>query len=225
MTSIGLNVDRSGRHDPSTIRGLGATWIRIVAMPDVDLTEYFRRCKAAGLQILLVLARESGGDYAGLAARYATLVDAVAVGNEPDAAPNSPSSWIMNQAEFVSLGKAVRGIFPHPSPVVAGGMVSGQPSWLSGLDLSWADALCVHPYGKTPSETWPHPGWGTGVMGPLLDGYAAFGKPLLVTEIGLGTHEVSEEFQAEYLKRSLDYLNKRPDIEVAFWFTLQDFPE
>jgi hypothetical protein len=194
-------------------------------MPDVDLTDYFRRCRATGLKILLVLARESGGDYAGLAARYATLVDAWQVGNEFEG--EGPSSWKMNGREFVSLGRAVRAILPRPHAIVAGGLVSGQPSKLDGLDLSWADRIAVHPYGKSPSKTWPHPGWGTGYMGDLLDAYRpyALNQPLIVSEIGLGTHEVSEEFQAEYLKRSLAFLNKREDVDLALWFTLQDFPE
>lgn len=224
MASLGLNVDRTGRHDPAWIRATGATWLRIVAMPGLDLSDYFKRCRAAGLKILLVLARESGGGYDNYQRLYGSLVDAVAVGNEPDAAPNSPSSWTMPQGQFVSLGKAARTAFPH-MPLVTAGLVSGQPDWLANLDLSWASAICVHPYGKSPSKTWPHPGWGTGYMGDLLDGYAAFGKPLLVTEIGLSSTEVSEEFQAEYLKRSLDFLNKREDVELAMWFTAQDFPE
>jgi hypothetical protein len=225
LSSIGLNVDREGRHDPGLIRSLGATWLRIVAMPGHDLSDYFRRCRGAGLKILLVLARESGGDYAALAARYATLVDAWQVGNEAD--HESPSSWTMNQAEFVALGKAARAILPRPHALIAGGLASGVPSWLDGVDLSWADRLAVHPYSKSPSRTWPHPGWGTGYMGDLLDAYAPYtnGQPLMVTEIGLPTPEVTEQFQAEYVTNTLDFLNKREDVDIVWWFCLQDFGE
>lgn len=220
MASIGVNIARDGSTSFDAIGGFNVSWVRIVAMPGIDLSDYFRALRAAGIKILLVLARESGGDYAGYQRRYGALVDAVEVGNEPDLA--SPSSWSMTQAELVSLGHAVRTSFPRPFPLVVGGLASGHPEWLDGVDLSWADAIGIHPYGKTPSETWPHPGWGTGVMGPLLDGYVPFGKPLLVTELGLSTSEVSEPFQAEYLTRCGDYLNHREDIEVWVWFCISD---
>jgi hypothetical protein len=219
MANCGVNVPRDGSASAGMLRSLGATWIRIVAMPDLDLTSYFQELRAHGIRILLVLARESGGDIGAYARLYGSLVDCVQPGNEPDHV--SPSSWTMTQAEFVSLGKAARQLFPT-TPIVTAGLVSGHPSWLDGLDLSWADALAVHPYGKSPDPQWPHPGWGTGFMGDLLDGYAAYGKPLLVTELGLSTDQVTPEFQAEYLDRCAGYLNHRADVEAWLWFCLDD---
>lgn len=219
MASLGMNVARDGTSSLDLVRSLGATWIRIVAMPDVDLTAYFRRCRVLGIRIMLVLAHESGGDYAAYQRSYGGLVDCVQVGNEPDL--TSPSSWTMTAIELASLGRQARQTFGS-MPIVTAGLASGHPEWLTGVDLSWADTIAFHPYGKTPSETWPHPGWGTGVMGPLVDGYAAFGKPLIVSEIGLSTDEVTEEFQAEYLSRCFDYLNQRGDVAVMFWFCLSD---
>lgn len=225
MSSIGLNISRDGAIPVSTIRSLNATWVRIVAMAEHDLRPYFQELRANGIKILLVLARESGGDYQSFRERYGSLIAAVQCGNEFDG--EGPSSWQMTGAEFVALGKAARAVFPRPFPLVAGGLVSGQPSKLDGLDLSWADRLAVHPYGKSPSKTWPHPGWGTGYMGDLLDAYAPYtnGQPVLVTEVGLPSSEVGEAFQAEYVTRTLDFLNKRDDVDVAMWFCVQDFPE
>ena len=223
MASIGLNISRDGAHDPALVRSLGATWIRIVALPNLDLSEYFRRARAAGLKILLVMARESGADYARYQRLYGSLVDAVQVGNEFEG--EGPSSWSMPAAAFVSLGKTVRAAFPRPFPLVAGGLVSGQPSKLDGLDMSWADRIAVHPYGKSPSKTWPHPGWGTGYMGDLIDAYRpyALGQPLIISEIGLGTQEV--RYALEHCREDLEFLNKRDDVDVALWFCLQDFSE
>lgn len=219
MASIGINIARDGSSSPDLVRSLGCTWVRIVAMPDVDLTGYFGHCRALGLQIMLVLARESGGDYAAYQRRYGTLIDALQVGNEPDI--DSPSSWTMSPVELASLGRSARQIF-WTLPIVAAGLASGQPDWLTGMDLGWADALAFHPYGKRPSPDWPSPDWGTGFLGDLVDGYATIGKPLIVSEIGLSTDEVSEELQAEYLRRCFDYLNQRGDVEMMLWFCLSD---
>lgn len=226
MAEIGLNVARDGHHDPLSVRALGATWVRIVVMRDHDLRDYFQRCRAAGLSILAVIARESFAGFsqgtdtlAYYRTLYGDIVTAWQVGNEADLA--SPSSWTMTQAELTSLGKTVRAAMPSATLVCAG-MASGHPEWLDGMDLSWCDALAVHPYGKTPDPQWPHPGWGTGLMGPLLDSYAAYGKPLLVTEVGLSTHEALEDFQAEYLKRCAEYLNHREDVLVWCWFCISD---
>lgn len=221
MSSLGINVPLTGEVSPDQIAALGASWVRVVAHPEYDLSAYFEALRARGIRVLLVLARESGGDYAHHARRYDGLVTAVAVGNEPDADPSSVSSWIMSPYEWVALGRAVRALFTR-STVVAGGLVSGQPGWLAGLDLRWASALCVHPYGKSPDRRWPHPGWGTGYLGDLLDGYAEYGLPLLVSEIGLSAGEVGEDFQAEYLTRLGDYFSTRDDVPAWMWFCLSD---
>lgn len=221
MSSLGINCPLDGSVGPDQITALGASWVRIVAHPDYDLSAYFEELHARGIRVLLVLARESGGDYAHYARLYDGLVTTVAVGNEPDSDPSSVSSWRMSPYEWTVLGRTVRAIFTR-STVVAGGLVSGQPGWLAGLDLSWAEALCVHPYGKSPDRRWPYPGWGTGYIDDLLDGYAEYGLPLLVSEIGLSTSEVGEDFQAEYLTRLGDYFSTRDDVPAWLWFCYDD---
>lgn len=217
MASIGLNVDRSGRHDPSLVRGLGATWIRIVAMQEYDLRAYFRRCKDAGLKILLVLARESGGDYATLAARYASLVDAWQVGNEADL--ESESSWTMAPVELAALGRAVRKILPRPHVLVTSGMASGHPEWLDGMDLSWADACAAHPYAKDA----PNPG----DLEDLPDADAlvrAYGEqtglPVLVTEWGWWSDQ--EPRASEEVRDMTRWAAQTADCEVFFYFCVDD---
>ena len=228
MANMGLNVARDSSSNLNAVVSLNATWIRIVAMPDHDLTDYLRSARARNLKVLLVLARESFIEpgprqdmYALYKQRYVDtgLVHAIQVGNEMDHA--SPSSWSMSQKEFESFGKSVRAAFPTTT-IVTGGLVSGQPSWLAGVDLSWAQAISLHPYGKSPSETWPHPGWGTGYIGDFLDSYAVYGKPLLITEVGLSTDEVTEEFQAAYCQRMVDYFARRTDILGVMWFCISD---
>lgn len=219
MSALGVNVPLDGSVSADQIAALGASWIRIVAHPDHDLRAYFDALHARGIRVLLVLARESGGDYNLFERWYGDMEHVwIQPGNEPEG--TGESSWSMTPHEFVSLGRTARAIFPLKT-IVAGGLVSGQPSYLDGLDLSWADFIAPHPYGKTVAD-WPSPGWGTGVLGDLLDGYAAFGKPLFISEIGLNTREVSEDFQAEYLTRVFDYVNSRSDVAAVCWFCWSD---
>lgn len=217
MASVGINVDREGRHDPGLIRSLGATWLRIVALPDVDLSDYFRRCRDAGLRILLVLARESGGDYAALAARYATLVDAWQVGNEADL--DSESSWTMSQTELASLGRAVRGVLPRPHVLVTSGMASGHPEWLDGMDLSWADAVACHPYAKdapNPDDIEDLPD-----ADLLVRAYGEkTGLPVLVTEWGWWSDD--EPRASQEVRDMVGWAGATGDCEVFFYFCLDD---
>jgi hypothetical protein len=217
MSSIGLNVDRSGRHDPALIRGLGATWIRIVTLPDLDLSDYFRRCRSAGLKILLVLARESGGDYAALAARYATLVDAWQIGNEADHV--SPSSWTMQPSELAALGRSARAILPRPHVLVCAGMASGHPEWMAGMDLSWADAVACHPYAKDAPSA--------GDIEDLPDAdvlIRAYGDqanlPVLVTEWGWWSDD--EPRASEEVRDMVGWAGRTADCEVLFYFCTDD---
>lgn len=215
MASIGLNVSRDGRHSADLVRSLGATWLRIVAMSDHDLSVYFRNCRQAGLKILLVLARESGGDYARYRNLYGGLVDAVQVGNEADLV--SPSSWTMTQGELVALGKAARSAFPS-IPLVCAGLASGHPEWLDGADLSWCNAVAVHPYAKdapNPSDLEDLPD-----ADELVRAYQRFGKPILVTEWGWWG---SEEGRAtEEVRDMIGWAGKTGDCEVFFYFATDD---
>jgi hypothetical protein len=180
MASLGLNIARDGSIPVETIRHLNVTWVRIVAMPDHDLSHYFMDLASRGIRILLVFARESGGDYLSYRTRYGNLVHAIQVGNEPD--QDGLSSWTMTQAELVSLGKSVRSIFPRPFPLVVAGLASGHPEWLDGVDLSWADVLSFHPYlrdapNERDIEDLPD-------IDVLARDYARFGLPMIVTEWG-----------------------------------------
>jgi hypothetical protein len=213
VASIGMNVARDGSSSPDLVRSLGATWIRIVAMPDVDLTGYFGHCRALGLQIMLVLARESGGDYAAYQRRYGSLIDCLQVGNEPD--QDGESSWTMSPVELASLGRAARQVFGPGMPIVAAGLASGHPEWLAGVDISWADALAFHPYAKdmTPDNDIPD-------LSYLLAGYQAYGKPLLITEWGWWSDD--EQRGAQEVRDMTAWAAKTADVEVYFHFCLSD---
>lgn len=176
MAELGINVAGRAEQSPAAIAALGATWCRAVAYPDADITNWVRDCQAHGVKVLLVLARESIGDdteqrLAMFARRYGGVVNAVQVGNESDHV--SDSSWTMTPRDLNRLLMTARAVFGPDKLLIGPGLVSGQPSWAGQIDWSPVDALCLHPYAK-----WP----GTPELSNLIDGYAAYGKPLWVTE-------------------------------------------
>lgn len=212
MAAIGLNVRADGSLDPSRLRGLNASWIRLVAIPEYDLREYFEQCRQVGLKILLVFAKESGEDYAEYFERYGALVHAIQVGNEPDL--ESDSSWTMSRDELRALGLRVRKAWPKPFPLLCGGLASGHPSWLSDLDLDWCDYLAVHPYAKdsaNPNDVEDQPD-----VQDLLEAYRPFGKPLVVTEWGWPSDE--EPRASEEVWDLVSWAADTSKIEAFFYF-------
>lgn len=216
MAAIGGNVRRDGSIDLTRLKSLNQTWIRIVATPDHDLSGYFQQARELGIKTLLVFARESGEDYLKYYRMYGQLVDAVQVGNEPDL--SSPSSWTMSQSELTALGRRVREAWPRPFPLVVGGLASGHPEWLDGVDLSWADAIGVHPYAKdsensTDIEDQPD-------AQPLLREYRRFGLPIVVTEWGWPSDE--EPRASEEVRDMVSWAARTDEIEAFFYFAVHD---
>lgn len=235
MADPGVNIGW-GTHTPATlVAGTGSRFVRPVARRDTDLTSLLRAFANNGIRTLLVydrgsfeafgpvdpehLASTAAVAFAEYARRYNGLVAIHQPGNESD--HESPSSWTQSIEQVVALGRLARRVWPD-ALIATPGLASGQPSYLSGADLSWADLVAVHPYGKMAAPGWPHPGWGTGELAPLLDGYAACGKPLLISEVGLPVPQVDEAFQAEYCRRMLATLDARPDVLATCWFALTD---
>jgi hypothetical protein len=215
---IGMNVDREGSIDPSQVRGRGATWNRLVGIPDFDLSDYIRAGQDVGLKTLLTLASESfagGVDLELYAERYGHLIDAVQIGNEPDL--TSDSSWTMDQDTFVQWGRLARSAFPQ-TPLVAGGLASGQPSWLDGVDLEWADAIACHPYLKDAPN--PDDLEDLEDVPILIERYRAFGKPVLVTEWGWWGED--EARGAEEIGEMINWAAHTDLIKGFFYFCWSD---
>ena len=212
MAACGLNIPANGSVSPQQITALGATWVRIVATPEYDLTAYFTTLRTAGIRVLLVLARESGGDYRLYRDLYSTRVDAWQIGNEPDG--EGESSWSMTPHEWASLGRSVRALMPT-ALIVGGGLVSGQPSWLTGVDISWADALSFHPYAKNAIRDDDLPD-----IFELLEDYKRFGKPLIISEWGWWS-DVEHRAVAEVDHTTL-WAAETSEIEAFFYFCHSD---
>lgn len=231
MSAIGINVSADGRHDAASLRAIGATWARIVARRHIDISGTLSSYRAAGINVLLVLDRMSIEEYglvdsANLAAsttvavsdylrRYGQYVSAVQPGNEPD--HTSPSSWTLSLADFTTLGRTARQALPGRL-VVSGGLVSGQPSYLSGADLSWCDAVAIHPYlrdAPNPTDLEDIPD-----VDVLVRDYAAFGKQLWITEWGWwGT---DEQRGAEEVRDMIGWAASNRDVGVFCYFAMDD---
>lgn len=94
------------------------------------------------------------------------------IGNESDHV--SDSSWTMSKDDLNSLISAFSSTGSiYPRYLIGPGLVSGQPDYLDGIDLTPLTAIAVHPYAQ-----WPN------TVGNLLDGYRRFNKPIVITEFG-----------------------------------------
>lgn len=157
--------------------------------------------------------------YAGL---YGGLVDAVQGGNEAD--HESPSSWTMSPSDLNGLLLAINTAFGAEMYVVGPGLVSGNPEYMNGVDLDLLDAIAVHPYGQRPDalQDWSETPGNFGTVAGLLDSYRRFQKPIWVTEVGVSTTQVSEDFQARYCEAMMRSLKLRADVPVAMWFCHDD---
>ena len=232
----GLNTDPQHFADDlgAHARNLKAAGFTMVRFPlvwgDDQGALAVRFCGAlwdAGLDPLPVLVRESTSR--GIAREinirwWGNILPGVThwqIGNEAD--HHSPSSWTLTEAEFSTLLRHAREALPH-AYLIAGGMVSGQPDYLDGVDLSPVDAIAVHPYGQRPNG-WPDKSWGFGWAAELLSRYTRFLKPIWVTEYG----GPLADFGGDSAKRGRYYgamtetcASFGPNIGAAFPFKYED---
>lgn len=222
---LGVNVDGAAASQPGELAEAGSRWVRVVALPDLDIRPWLKAIRARGIKVLLAICHESmlsdGQWHDSLELhlkRYDAYVDAWQIGNEPDG--TGPSSWTMTQATLNVLLMAARTVLGPDRTIVSPGFCSGQPSWLDSVRLDLVDRVAFHPYGKHPTIR----GWGTGYLPNLTAGYQAYGKPLWVTEFGYqtkGPGAMSEVDQATYYGTVLEYLKLSP-IEVGLVFCWED---
>jgi len=238
MAVTGVNVALDGSVNPTAVAQSNATWVRIVATPGHDLTQYMSFCSAAGVKVLLLIASESVpslgqmplGDAAQEAAtlyhgRYNGLFDALQVCNEPDGKP--PSSWVQTPDQVNEVLAPFRNTFSG-TLIVGPGLCSGDPTQFDGVDLSLLDVVSVHPYGQgVPAAgglpAFPSPFGFGGDVEQLLNRYKArFGKPVWISEWGSNDNDLGEAGSAEYVERMIKYLRPRNIADVVIYFCWSD---
>jgi hypothetical protein len=168
-----------------------------------------------------------------IAEHYGSQVQAYQIWNEPDFLKPSDEYDPCMRAEV--FGRLLRATFADikevsSATVVMGGLAAGRPGYVGEVAAStngvlYVDAVGVHPYGRRPTEDWPRPDWGFGVLGDLIQQYhAAAGKPIWITEVGTEPDADDASIQGEFPRRALEALNE--DLaEVAphvFWFCWSD---
>jgi putative glycosyl hydrolase len=110
--------------------------------------------------------------------------------------------------------------------IVGAGLASGDPSWWQKVYMGTIqpiNALAIHPYGQRPTPDFPHPTWGFGYVGDLINNYrAVWGGKIWITECGCSTPNEAE--QAEYLRRFYQTIQESydPPVDLCFWFCYAD---
>jgi hypothetical protein len=202
---------------------MNCTWARIVHRQDMDISGRLAEYRFRGISVMLVFDKTSIEAYPSPAdaftdalRRYDQYVTLWQPGNEPDG--TDASSWTMTQDEFVTLGRTARATLGRDRLIVAGGLVSGDPTWLVGQDLSWCDMIDVHLYLKdapNPNDIEDVPD-----IDQALPGYQALGLPVILGEWGWWGND--EERGREEVDDMVGWVAPRTDVPIFFYFCADD---
>jgi len=235
MAELGMNIGSDDSYPAEDVAESGARWVRLVAMPELDMTDYIGQCHDKGMKVLLTIAVQSVpgarknelGDFEAAADVYAQryggagLIDALQVGNEPDGDPEN-GSWVLNVDQVNELLTRFRASF-QDAFIVGPGMTSGNPDRFDGVNLSLLNAIAVHPYGQgVPEPVFASPFGLDGHVGNLLENYSRFNAPIWITEWGARDEDLEEAGVAEYIGHMIPCLRDRIDVQVAFLFCWSD---
>ena len=228
---IGVCVPKDGGVSPTEILDTGARWVRFSADQRHRQAEYARDCHRAGLKVFVTLDSDSMinfGTIDQMAAYYANTftgwIDAIGIGNEPDGTGAESSREGYNTLH--AKARALRREFGTTTVLVGPGLVSGDPGWLDGFDLSLVDAIDVHLYASAP------PDWQdkmTGYVDDKLHRYRVKleelgqpGMPIYMSEIGISSDETGELRQAEYCLDMMTWADAS-GLVMACWFAYHDW--
>lgn len=169
------------------------------------------------------------------AEHYGDSVDAWQIWNEQDLNNGDPhyDVYIPPRHYATMLRMASETINSYStSPIVTGGFASGQPAYVDqvkgalGGDFDrLVDVVAVHPYGQCTAQDYEmgH-GWCLGRVDNLIGAYAAHGKPIWISEIGINTpdDDNGQTMQANYLRNIYSFAASSSAVERVFWFCWSD---
>lgn len=227
--AFGVNVPPGGTEYP--VGGAGP-WHRLVLSGPVPQT--IRACVAyhrLGRRVLGVITRQvtqelGGGSSYEIARRALDLfggsIDALQVWNEPDG--GGEASDVASHAIYNDWLRAFRDACRHVGwrkPLVAAGLVSGDPAFLRGVDME-GYLLALHPYDQRPFHGYPD--WGWGDLPSLLDAYRPWlppGTAYWLTECSRTTTDAAT--QAKYAAALVTSVATRGDVAVCLWYCWKDW--
>ncbi len=172
-------------------------------------------------------------------------VDAWEIWNEPNAKEFAEEP---DAVKYAALLKAAYPAVKKANPkalVVGGGPMFVDTEWLARMYAAGAqpffDVMSVHPYQGNATKPPSDPARGkrerlthTDELLKLMARYGDERKPIWFTEFGWSTHTnaadtpvwflgVSEKKQAQYLKETLELVERRyPQVTHVFWYTSRD---
>jgi hypothetical protein len=206
MPPLGTTIDPGHGLTLVDATRCGFSFVRLILRWHQDPTPLLRECLEAHVPVLALYTGESrapGFDdrtsaimWLGWLWRVGLLpvIRWLQVGNEPDLV--GESSWTMSHDEFNGLINAVAPVFREHCRIIGGGLASGAPNWLAGVDQQYLDIVAIHPYGQKPNEdpiwTSALQEWANEVTW-FLSLYREYTTlPLAVTEYGGRSNELGE---------------------------------
>lgn len=255
MTLItGICTDTSGQDDLQALTDLGNPLVRVALTKAHSEVPQFHRLR--GRQVLGCVAGETFAAFGldirnvddhrhGLTLvqqRWGALLTYVELGNEPDD-PGDASTG-MHAEVWTNLLRVGCAVF-HPSDqhntpqLISGGLSSGQPSYLNGIEIPNCNLLGLHDYNsrmlQDGGDLWPAATYGFHELGAYLGAYESVWSKLrgvAITEWGI-TDDVSP-FAGQYIEHWLSYVRRwpaitlndplpaNPPVKLACWFSLSD---
>jgi hypothetical protein len=188
---FGTTTDPAHGLTVADLTRVGFSFGRIVFRWSQDPTVFLQDCAVHGIPLIGIWTGESrapGADdrssammWFGWLLRTGLLpvIRWLQIGNEPDLV--SDSSWTMSHDEFNAMVGAVAPVFAEHCIIIAGGLASGNPAWLAGVDQSLLDVIACFVPDQRVTATRPTHAWMRRYQGDVITIKTALGNQMTCT--------------------------------------------